>query len=226
MVMIFDNSLLGSNPNKIIDKIVDSIVKRNGKYSDLVHYNNKVTGEYKVILSYKGQLNECAIIGPDETDIDSLRANELSRALSSEQPLVDPYDIRCTIRPVFVRKDQFLFDGSTVYKATANASTDKDSGTTEIKVDVLLSNDPDISDASMTLTLPTEFDCLKLLRGNPTKVYNESADVKADTVTLSFANEDEANEFIKDNGVQPEKSFEGKFGWTVILKKSDLKKIK
>ena len=226
IIATFDNSLLGSNPNKIIDKIVDSIVKRNGKYSDLVHYNNKVTGEYKVILSYKGQLNECAIIGPDETDIDSLRANELSRALSSEQPLVDPYDIRCTIRPVFVRKDQFLFDGSTVYKATANASTDKDSGTTEIKVDVLLSNDPDISDASMTLTLPTEFDGLKLLRGNPTKVYNESADVKADTVTLSFANEDEANEFIKDNGVKPEKSFEGKFGWTVILKKSDLKKIK
>lgn len=222
----FDNRLLGSNPSKIISKIVDHIVERNGKYSDLVHYNNKVTGDYKLVFSYKGQLNECAIIGPDETDIDSLRANELSRALSSEQPLVDPYDIRCTIRPVFVRKDQFLFDGSTVYKATANASTDKDSGTTEIKVDVLLSNDPDISDASMTLTLPTEFDGLKLLRGNPTKVYNESADVKSDTVTLSFANEDEANEFIKDNGVQPEKSFEGKFGWTVILKKSDLKKIK
>ena len=139
---------------------------------------------------------------------------------------MDPYDIRCTIRPVFVRKDQFLFDGSTVYKATANASTDKDSGTTEIKVDVLLSNDPDVTEASTTLTLPTEFDGLKLLRGNPTKVYNESADVKADTVTLSFANEDEANEFIKDNGVKPEKSFEGKFGWTVILKKSDLKKVK
>ena len=222
----FDNRLLGSNPSKIISKIVNHIVERNGEYSDLVHYNNKVTGDYKLVFSYKGQLNECAIIGPDETDIDSLRANELSRALSSEQPLVDPYDIRCTIRPVFVRKDQFLFDGSTVYKATANASTDKDSGTTEIKVDVLLSNDPDISDASMTLTLPTEFDGLKLLRGNPTKVYNESADVKADTVTLSFANEDEANEFIKDNGVKPEKSFEGKFGWTVILKKSDLKKIK
>ena len=222
----FDNRLLGSNPSKIISKIVNHIVERNGEYSDLVHYNNKVTGDYKLVFSYKGQLNECAIIGPDETDIDSLRANELSRALSSEQPLVDPYDIRCTIRPVFVRKDQFLFDGSTVYKATANASTDKDSGTTEIKVDVLLSNDPDISDASMTLTLPTEFDGLKLLRGNPTKVYNESADVKADTVTLSFANEDEANEFIKDNGVKPEKSFEGKFGWTVILKKSDLRKIK
>ena len=222
----FDNRLLGSNPSKIISKIVDHIVERNGKYSDLVHYNNKVTGDYKLVFSYKGQLNECAIIGPDETDIDTLRANELSRALNSDQPLVDPYDIRCTIRPVFVRKDQFLFDGSTVYKATSNASTDKDSGTTEIKVDVLLSNDPDISDASMTLTLPTEFDGLKLLRGNPTKVYNESADVKADTVTLSFANEDEANEFIKDNGVQPEKSFEGKFGWTVILKKSDLKKIK
>ena len=222
----FDNRLLGSNPSKIISKIINFIVERNGEYSDLVHYNNKVTGDYKLVFSYKGKLNECAIIGPDETDIDSLRANELSRALSSEQPLVDPYDIRCTIRPVFVRKDQFLFDGSTVYKATANASTDKDSGTTEIKVDVLLSTDPDISDASMTLTLPTEFDGLKLLRGNPTKVYNESADVKADTVTLSFANEDEANEFIKDNGVQPEKSFEGKFGWTVILKKSDLKKIK
>lgn len=222
----FDNRLLGSNPSKIISKIVDHIVERNGKYNDLVHYNNKVTGDYKLVFSYKGQLNECAIIGPDETDIDSLRANELSRALNSDQPLVDPYDIRCTIRPVFVRKDQFLFDGSTVYKATANASTDKDSGTTEIKVDVLLSDDPDITDASMTLTLPTEFDGLKLLRGNPTKVYNESADVKADTVTLSFANEDEANEFIKDNGVQPEKSFEGKFGWTVILKKSDLKKIK
>ena len=222
----FDNRLLGSNPSKIISKIVNFIVERNGEYSDLVHYNNKVTGDYKLVFSYKGQLNECAIIGPDETDIDSLRANELSRALNSEQPLVDPYDIRCTIRPVFVRKDQFLFDGSTVYKATANASTDKDSGTTEIKVDVLLSNDPDITDASTTLTLPTEFDGLKLLRGNPTKVYNESADVKADTVTLSFANEDEANEFIKDNGVKPEKSFEGKFGWTVILKKSDLKKIK
>lgn len=222
----FDNRLLGSNPSKIISKIINFIVERNGEYSDLVHYNNKVTGDYKLVFSYKGKLNECAIIGPDETDIDSLRANELSRALSSEQPLVDPYDIRCTIRPVFVRKDQFLFDGSTVYKATANASTDKDSGTTEIKVDVLLSNDPDISDASMTLTLPTEFDGLKLLRGNPTKVYNESADVKVDTVTLSFANEDEANEFIKDNGVKPEKSFEGKFGWTVILKKSDLKKIK
>lgn len=222
----FDNRLLGSNPSKIISKIVNHIVERNGKYSDLVHYNNKVTGDYKLVFSYKGQLNECAIIGPDETDIDSLRANELSRALNSDQPLVDPYDIRCTIRPVFVRKDQFLFDGSTVYKATANASTDKDSGTTEIKVDVLLSDDPDITDASMTLTLPTEFDGLKLLRGNPTKVYNESADVKADTVTLSFANEDEANEFIKDNGVKPEKSFEGKFGWTVILKKSDLKKIK
>lgn len=222
----FDNRLLGSNPSKIISKIVDFIVERNGKYSDLVHYNNKVTGDYKLVFSYKGQLNECAIIGPDETDIDTLRANELSRALSSEQPLVDPYDIRCTIRPVFVRKDQFLFDGSTVYKATANASTDKDAGTTEIKVDVLLSNDPDVTDASTTLTLPTEFDGLKLLRGNPTKVYNESADVKADTVTLSFANEDEANEFIKDNGVKPEKSFEGKFGWTVILKKSDLKKIK
>lgn len=222
----FDNRLLGSNPSKIISKIVNNIVERNGKYSDLVHYNNKFTGDYKLVFSYKGQLNECAIIGPDETDIDSLRANELSRALNSDQPLVDPYDIRCTIRPVFVRKDQFLFDGSTVYKATANASTDKDSGTTEIKVDVLLSDDPDITDASMTLTLPTEFDGLKLLRGNPTKVYNESADVKADTVTLSFANEDEANEFIKDNGVKPEKSFEGKFGWTVILKKSDLKKIK
>ena len=222
----FDNRLLGSNPSKIISKIINHIVERNGKYSDLVHYNNKVTGDYKLVFSYKGQLNECAIIGPDETDIDTLRANELSRALSSEQPLVDPYDIRCTIRPVFVRKDQFLFDGSTVYKATANASTDKDSGTTEIKVDVLLSNDPDVTDSSTTLTLPTEFDGLKLLRGNPTNVYNESTDVKADTVTLSFANEDEANEFIKDNGVKPEKSFEGKFGWTVILKKSDLKKIK
>ena len=222
----FDNRLLGSNPSKIISKIVDHIVERNGKYSDLVHYNNKVTGDYKLVFSYKGQLNECAIIDPDETDIDSIRADELSRALNSDQPLVDPYDIRCTIRPVFVRKDQFLFDGSTVYKATANASTDKDSGTTEIKVDVLLSDDPDVTDASTTLTLPTEFDGLKLLRGNPTKVYNESADVKADTVTLSFANEDEANEFIKDNGVKPEKSFEGKFGWTVILKKSDLKKIK
>lgn len=222
----FDNRLLGSNPSKIISQIVNHIVERNGKYSDLVHYNNKITGDYKLVFYYKGQLNECSIIGPDETDIDTLRANELSRALNSDQPLVDPYDIRCTIRPVFVRKDQFLFDGSTVYKATSNASTDKDSGTTEIKVDVLLSNDPDISDASMTLTLPTEFDGLKLLRGNPTKVYNESADVKADTVTLSFANEDEANEFIKDNGVKPEKSFEGKFGWTVILKKSDLKKIK
>lgn len=222
----FDNRLLGSNPSKIISKIVDHIVERNGKYSDLVHYNNKVTGDYKLVFSYKGQLNECAVIGPDETDIDTLRANELSRALSSEQPLVDPYDIRCTIRPVFVRKDQFLFDGNTVYKATANASTDKDSGTTEIKVDVLLSDDPDVTDASTTLTLPTEFDGLKLLRGNPTKVYNESADVKADTVTLSFANEDEANEFIKDNGVKPEKSFEGKFGWVVVLKKSDLKKVK
>ena len=140
--------------------------------------------------------------------------------------MVDPYDIRCTIRPVFVRKDQFLFDGSTVYKATSNASTDKDSGTTEIKVDVLLSEDPDVTDSSTTLTLPTEFDGLKLLRCNPIKVYNESADVKADTVTLSFANEDEANEFIKDNELKPEDSYNGKFGWVVVLKKSDLKKIK
>lgn len=222
----FDNRLLGSNPNKTIGKVVDSVVKRNGKYSDLVHYNNKATGKYRVILFYKGQLNECAIIGPEETDIDTLRANELSRALSSEQPLVDPYDIRCTIRPVFVRKDQFLFDGSTVYKATANASTDKDSGTTEIKVDVLLSNDPDVTDASTTLTLPTEFDGLKLLRGNPTKVYNEATDVKDNTVKLSFANEEDAKEFIKDNELKPEDSYNGKFGWVVVLKKSDLKKIK
>lgn len=223
----FDDRLVKDNKLRIISRIVKTIADRCGKDYDLDHHHDKMRGEYSLTLNYKGSpFNECAIIGPDETDIDSLRANELSRALSSDQPLVDPYDIRCTIRPVFVRKDQFLFDGSTVYKATANASTDKDSGTTEIKVDVLLSNDPDISDASMTLTLPTEFDGLKLLRGNPTKVYNESADVKADTVTLSFANEDEANEFIKDNGVQPEKSFEGKFGWTVILKKSDLKKIK
>lgn len=223
----FDDRLVKDNKLRIISRIVKTIADRCGKDYDLDHHHDKMRGEYSLTLNYKGSpFNECAIIGPDETDIDSLRANELSRALSSEQPLVDPYDIRCTIRPVFVRKDQFLFDGSTVYKATANASTDKDSGTTEIKVDVLLSDDPDITDASMTLTLPTEFDGLKLLRGNPTKVYNESADVKADTVTLSFANEDEANEFIKDNGVQPEKSFEGKFGWTVILKKSDLKKIK
>ena len=223
----FDDRLVKDNKLRIISRIVKTIADRCGKDYDLDHHHDKMRGEYSLTLNYKGSpFNECAIIGPDETDIDSLRANELSRALSSEQPLVDPYDIRCTIRPVFVRKDQFLFDGSTVYKATANASTDKDSGTTEIKVDVLLSNDPDISDASMTLTLPTEFDGLKLLRGNPTKVYNESADVKSDTVTLSFANEDEANEFIKDNGVKPEKSFEGKFGWTVILKKSDLKKIK
>lgn len=223
----FDDRLVKDNKLRIISRIVKTVADRCGKDYDLDHHHDKMRGEYSLTLSYKGSpFNECAIIGPDETDIDTLRANELSRALSSEQPLVDPYDIRCTIRPVFVRKDQFLFDGSTVYKATANASTDKDSGTTEIKVDVLLSNDPDITDASMTLTLPTEFDGLKLLRGNPTKVYNESADVKADTVTLSFANEDEANEFIKDNGVQPEKSFEGKFGWTVILKKSDLKKIK
>ena len=223
----FDDRLVKDNKLRIISRIVKTIADRCGKDYDLDHHHDKMRGEYSLTLNYKGSpFNECAIIGPDETDIDSLRANELSRALSSEQPLVDPYDIRCTIRPVFVRKDQFLFDGSTVYKATANASTDKDSGTTEIKVDVLLSDDPDITDASMTLTLPTEFDGLKLLRGNPTKVYNESADVKADKVTLSFANEDEANEFIKDNGVQPEKSFEGKFGWTVILKKSDLKKIK
>ena len=223
----FDDRLVKDNKLRIISRIVKTVADRCGKDYDLDHHHDKMRGEYSLTLSYKGSpFNECAIIGPEETDIDTLRANELSRALNSDQPLVDPYDIRCTIRPVFVRKDQFLFDGSTVYKATANASTDKDSGTTEIKVDVLLSNDPDISDASMTLTLPTEFDGLKLLRGNPTKVYNESADVKADTVTLSFANEDEANEFIKDNGVQPEKSFEGKFGWTVILKKSDLKKIK
>lgn len=223
----FDDRLVKDNKLRIIGRIVKTVADRCGKDYDLDHHHDKMRGEYSLTLSYKGSpFNECAIIGPDETDIDSLRANELSRALSSEQPLVDPYDIRCTIRPVFVRKDQFLFDGSTVYKATANASTDKDSGITEIKVDVLLSNDTDVTDASTTLTLPTEFDGLKLLRGNPTKVYNESADAKADTVTLSFANEDEANEFIKDNGVQPEKSFEGKFGWTVILKKSDLKKVK
>ena len=226
IIVEFDDSLLGSNPNKIINQIAKSIQKRNGKYDDLIHYRQKYNNTYKLVFKYKGSLNECAIIKSEDTDYNALQSEELTRVLNSEQPLVDPYDIRCTIRPVFVRKDQFLFDGSTVYKATANASTDKDSGTTEIKVDVLLSTDPDISDASMTLTLPTEFDGLKLLRGNPTKVYNESADVKADTVTLSFANEDEANEFIKDNGVKPEKSFEGKFGWTVILKKSDLKKIK
>ena len=226
IIVEFDDSLLGSNPNKIINQIAKSIQKRNGKYDDLIHYRQKYNNTYKLVFKYKGSLNECAIMKSEDTDYNALKSEELTRVLNSDQPLVDPYDIRCTIRPVFVRKDQFLFDGSTVYKAAANASTDKDSGTTEIKVDVLLSNDPDISDASMTLTLPTEFDGLKLLRGNPTKVYNESADVKADTVTLSFANEDEANEFIKDNGVQPEKSFEGKFGWTVILKKSDLKKIK
>lgn len=223
----FDDRLVNDNKLRIIGRIANTVASRCGKDYDLDHHHDKMRGEYSLTFSYKGSpFNECAIIGPDETDIDTFRANELSRALNSDQPLVDPYDIRCTIRPVFVRKDQFLFDGSTVYKATANASTDKDSGTTEIKVDVLLSDDPDITDASTTLTLPTEFDGLKLLRGNPTKVYNESADVKVDTVTLSFANEDEANEFIKDNGVKPEKSFEGKFGWTVILKKSDLKKIK
>ena len=223
----FDERLVNDNKLRIIDKIVKTVASRCGKDYDLDHHHDKMRGEYSLTLSYKGSpFNECAIIGPEETDIDTLRANELSRALNSDQPLVDPYDIRCTIRPVFVRKDQFLFDGSTVYKATSNASTDKDSGTTEIKVDVLLSEDPDVTDSSTTLNLPTEFDGLKLLRCNPIKVYNESTNVKDDTVTLSFANEDEANEFIKDNGVQPEKSFEGKFGWTVILKKSDLKKIK
>ena len=195
----FDNRLLGSNPNKTIDKVVNSLVKRNGKYSDLVHYNNKATGKYRIILSYKGNINESAVLSYDDNQVNITRKEELSRELNTEQPLVDPYDIRCTIRPVFVRKDQFLFDGSTVYKATSNASTDKDSGTTEIKVDVLLSEDPDVTDSSTTLTLPTEFDGLKLLRCNPIKVYNESTNVKDDTVTLRFSTEEDAKEFIKDN---------------------------
>ena len=222
----FDNRLLGSNPNKTIDKVVNSLVKRNGKYSDLVHYNNKATGKYRIILSYKGNINESAVLSYDDNQVNITRKEELSRELNTEQPLVDPYDIRCTIRPVFVRKDQFLFDGSTVYKATSNASTDKDSGTTEIKVDVLLSEDPDVTDSSTTLTLPTEFDGLKLLRCNPIKVYNESTNVKDDTVTLRFSTEEDAKEFIKDNELKPEDSYNGKFGWVVVLKKSDLKKIK
>lgn len=222
----FDNRLLGSNPNKTIDKVVNSLVKRNGKYSDLAHYNNKATGKYRIILSYKGNINESAVLSYDDNQVNITRKEELSRELNTEQPLVDPYDIRCTIRPVFVRKDQFLFDGSTVYKATSNASTDKDSGTTEIKVDVLLSEDPDVTDSSTTLTLPTEFDGLKLLRCNPIKVYNESTNVKDDTVTLRFSTEEDAKEFIKDNELKPEDSYNGKFGWVVVLKKSDLKKIK
>lgn len=173
--------------------------------------------ESNIYFSEQGYYNE---------DYNKARKDRLTKAMVTDQPLVDEYDIRCTIKPVFIRKGQYLYDGNSVMHSTSDAKLDKESGLYNINVDILLSNGG-ITEPTTTISYPAEFSGLKLLKSNPVKPYNESTDeTKVDTVSMYFSTSDEAKEFIKDNKLTPEKSFDGKFGWVVILKKSDLKKIK
>lgn len=222
-----DERLVGDNKLHIIDRITKVVIDRCGKYYDLDQKRNRSKGEYYLTYSYKGSpFNECTLYPstPDNTDYNQSRKDSLAKAMVTDQPLVDEYDIRCTIRPVFIRKGQYLYDGSTVYRTTSDAKLNDDSGLYDIKVDVLLSNDDALAEPSTTISYSSDFTGLKLLKSNPVKPYNESTDPKkVDTVNMYFSNEDEANEFIKDNGIDPVKSYQGKFGWVVEVKKSELK---
>ena len=222
-----DERLVGDNKLHIIDRITKVVIDRCGKDYDLDQKRNKSKGEYYLTYSYKGSpFNECTLYPatPDNIDYNQSRKDNLAKAMVTDQPLVDEYDIRCTIRPVFIRKGQYLYDGSTVYRTTSDAKLDEESGLYDIKVDVLLSNDYALAEQSTTISYSADFTGLKLLKSNPVKPYNESTDPKkVDTVNMSFSNEDEAKDFIKDNGLDPVKSYQGKFGWVVEVKKSELK---
>ena len=222
-----DERLVGDNKLHIIDRITKVVIDRCGKDYDLDQKRNRSKGEYYLTYSYKGSpFNECTLYPstPDNTDYNQSRKDSLAKAMVTDQPLVDEYDIRCTIRPVFIRKGQYLYDGSTVYRTTSDAKLNEESGLYDIKVDVLLSNDDALSEPSTTISYSADFTGLKLLKSNPVKPYNESTDPnKVNTVNMSFSNEDDAKDFIKDNGLDPVKSYQGKFGWVVEVKKSELK---
>lgn len=222
-----DERLVSDNKLHIIDRITKVVIDRCGKDYDLDQKRNKSKGEYYLTYSYKGSpFNECTLYSanPDNTDYNQSRKDSLAKAMITDQPLVDEYDIRCTIRPVFIRKGQYLYDGSTVYRTTSDAKLDEESGLYDIKVDVLLSNDDALAEPSTTISYSADFTGLKLLKSNPVKPYNESTDPKkVATVNMSFSNEDDAKDFIKDNGLDPVKSYQGKFGWVVEVKKSELK---
>ena len=222
-----DERLVGDNKLHIIDRITKVVIDRCGKDYDLDQKRNKSKGEYYLTYSYKGSpFNECTLYPatPDNTDYNQSRKDSLAKAMVTDQPLVDEYDIRCTIRPVFIRKGQYLYDGATVYRTTSDAKLNDESGLYDIKVDVLLSNDDALSEPSTTISYSSDFTGLKLLKSNPVKPYNESTDPKkVNTVNMSFSNEDDAKDFIKDNGLDPVKYYQGKFGWVVEVKKSELK---
>lgn len=222
-----DERLVGDNKLHIIDRITKVVIDRCGTDYDLDQKRNRSKGEYYLTYSYKGSpFNECTLYPstPNNTDYNQERKNSLAKAMVTDQPLVDEYDIRCTIRPVFIRKGQYLYDGATVYRTTSDAKLNEESGLYDIKVDVLLSNDDALAEPSTTISYSADFTGLKLLKSNPVKPYNESADPKkVNTVNMSFSNEDDAKDFIKDNGLDPVKSYQGKFGWVVEVKKSELK---
>ena len=222
-----DERLVGDNKLHIIDRITKVVIDRCGKDYDLDQKRNRSKGEYYLTYSYKGSpFNECTLYPstPDNPDYNQSRKDSLAKAMVTDQPLVDEYDIRCTIRPVFIRKGQYLYDGRSVMRSTSDAKFDKESGLYNINVDILLSNEEDLTEPTTTISYSAEFNGLKLLKSNPVKPYNESTDPKkVDTVNMSFSNEDDAKEFIKDNGIDQVKSYQGKFGWVVEVKKSELK---
>ena len=233
-----DERLVGDNKLHIIDRITKVVIDRCGKDYDLDQKRNRSKGEYYLTYSYKGSpFNECTLYPstPDNTDYNQSRKDSLAKAMVTDQPLVDEYDIRCTIRPVFIRKGQYLYDGSTVYRTTSDAKLNDESGLYDIKVDVLLSNDEALAEPSTTISYSADFTGLKLLKSNPVKPYNESTSDEVikgsvedieDNVSLGFATKEYAEEFVKDNDLNPKKYIKGKFGWTVIFPKSDYKKIR
>ena len=233
-----DERLVGDNKLHIIDRITKVVIDRCGKDYDLDQKRNKSKGEYYLTYSYKGSpFNECTLYSanPDNTDYNQSRKDSLAKAMITDQPLVDEYDIRCTIRPVFIRKGQYLYDGATVYRTTSDAKLNEESGLYDIKVDVLLSNDDTLAEPSTTISYSSDFTGLKLLKSNPVKPYNESTSDEVikgsvedidDNVSLGFATKEYAEEFVKDNNLNPKKYIKGKFGWTVIFPKSDYKKIR
>ena len=233
-----DERLVGDNKLHIIDRITKVVIDRCGKDYDLDQKRNRSKGEYYLTYSYKGSpFNECTLYPatPDNTDYNQSRKDSLAKAMVTDQPLVDEYDIRCTIRPVFIRKGQYLYDGSTVYRTTSDAKLNDESGLYDIKVDVLLSNDEALAEPSTTISYSADFTGLKLLKSNPVKPYNESTSDEVikgsvedieDNVSLGFATKEYAEEFVKANDLNPKKYIKGKFGWTVIFPKSDYKKIR
>lgn len=201
------------NVKNALKYAADELINEYGQHKKVldsigIEYNK--VGSLTITFSLDSELNE-------SFEYEKV-SNDLETELNSEQPLVDPYDIRCTIRPVFVRKGQFLFDGDTIYKSTSDAKTNKESGISEFKVDVLLSNDPDILDSSKELSLPVNYDGLKLLRGNPVKNYNESK-------SIEFVSEEEAREYLEEWDMTSLGGRSTSYGYLADLDKSDYNEI-